>query len=112
MQHVSDEMVREQIRLLSEVLFGQRYRLEVMVAIADSATGRVCLSDLAEQLGHRSASSLQNPLRDLTRAGLITRAPDGDSRRRWYRREQSLAWDWAREAAASAPGLALNAMRR
>lgn len=100
-------MAIEQVRLLSDVLFGQRYRLELMVAIADSPTGKVCLSDLAEQLGHRSASNIQAPLRDLVRAGLLTRLPDGDSRRKWYRREKSIGWEFAREAVASAPGLAL-----
>jgi hypothetical protein len=100
-------MAAEQIRLLSDVLFGQRYRLEVMVAIADSPTGRVCLSDLAEELGHRGVSNIQAPLRDLVRAGLLIRLPAGDSRRKWYRRENSTGWDFAREAAASAPGLAL-----
>ena len=107
---VSDTMALEQVRLLSEVLFGQRYRLEVMVAIAESTTGQVCLSDLAEQLGHRGVSNIQAPLRDLVRAGLLTRLPASDSRRRWYRRENSLGWEFAREAARSAPGLALSAL--
>ena len=107
MPTMQDRMAIEQIRLLSSVLFGQHYRLEVMVAVADSPSGKVCLSDLAEELGHRSVSNIQAPLRDLVRAGLLTRLPDGDTRRKWYRREASKAWEFAREAAASAPGLAL-----
>lgn len=110
MPDVRDEMTAEQIRLLSDVLFGQRYRLELMVAVADSPSGKVCLSDLAEELGHRGVSNIQAPLRDLVRAGLLTRLPDGDSRRKWYRRESSAAWDFAREAATRAPGLALSSI--
>jgi hypothetical protein len=84
------------------VLFGQRYRLEVMVAIASSTDGIVCLTDLARELDV-VVSNLQKPLRDLLLAGLLTRLPSGDSKRRFYQRNASLAWAFAVEIAASAP---------
>lgn len=89
------------LRLLSQRLFGQWYRLEVMVAIAQSTDGIISLGELAAQLG-LTASNLQNSLRDLTRAGLLSRLPPGDSKRRYYRRNESLAWAFVQEIAASA----------
>lgn len=96
----------EQVRALSLVLFGQRYRLEVMVAIGRSADGIVCLTDLSRDLGV-TTSNLQNPLRDLVAAGLLSRLPSGDSKRKFYRRNTSLAWQFAVEMAEAASGLAL-----
>jgi DNA-binding IclR family transcriptional regulator len=91
---------------MSEVLFGQRYRLEVMIAIASSEDGLVCLTDLAKQL-ELTASNLQHPLRDLVRCGLLSRLPPGDSKRRYYQRNQSLAWAFAVEVASQAERLGL-----
>jgi DNA-binding IclR family transcriptional regulator len=96
----------EHLRTVSEVLFGQRYRLEVMLAIAFSEDGLVCLTDLARDLG-LTPSNLQNPLRDLVRCGLLSRLPPGDSRRRYYRRNESLAWAFVVEMASQAAGLGL-----
>lgn len=45
-----DDEGRDAMRVLSDVLFGQRYRLELMVAIASSDDGLVCLTDLAATL--------------------------------------------------------------
>jgi len=98
----------DSLRALSDVLFGQRYRLEVMVAIASAEDGLVCLSDLAKALDV-TPSNLQKPLRDLTRAGLLSRMPSGDSKRRYYRRNESLAWAFALEIAGTADGLDLHA---
>jgi hypothetical protein len=95
----------DHVRALSQVLFGQRYRLELMVAIA-SSDGVVCLTDLARQLDV-TVSNLQKPLRDLTLAGLLSRLPSGDSKRRYYRRNVSLAWAFAVEVAAGAESLGL-----
>ncbi|HUA40155.1 MAG TPA: helix-turn-helix domain-containing protein [Streptosporangiaceae bacterium] len=91
---------------MSEVLFGQRYRLEVMVAIASSRDGLVCLTDLAKDL-QLTPSNLQHPLRDLVRCGLLSRLPPGDSKRRFYQRNESLAWPFVVEMASHAEGLGL-----
>ena len=96
----------EHLRAVSQVLFGQRYRLEVMVAIASSEEGIVCLTELAKALD-LAPSNLQNPLRDLTRCGLLSRLPPGDSKRRYYRRNESLAWAFVVEMASQAEGLRL-----
>lgn len=87
---------RERLRDLSDVVFGQRYRLEVMAAIATADDGIVCLTDLARSLDV-TPSNLQRPLQSLTTAELISRLPSGDSRRRYYRRNPSLAWEFALE---------------
>ena len=91
---------REAVRALSRAAFRQDYRLEMMVAIADSTDGIVCLTDLARSLDV-SMSNLQVPLKNLLALGLITQLPRGDSRRKYYMRNPSSAWDWARELAAS-----------
>lgn len=92
---------RERVRALSETLFGQRYRLEAMVAIALSPDGLVCQGDLARALAI-TPSNLQRPISDLTTSNLISKLPYGDSRRRFYRRNDSLAWEFALELLASA----------
>jgi hypothetical protein len=48
------------LRDKSQVAFGQRYRLELMLAVAASDDGIVCLTDLARQLDV-SISNLQIP---------------------------------------------------
>lgn len=100
----------EHIRAMSEVLFGQRYRLEAMVAIASAPDGLVCLTDLARLLG-LSPSNLQGPLRDLARCGLLTRLPPDDSKRRYYQRNESLAWPFAVEIAGRAERIRLVSAR-
>ncbi len=91
---------------MSEVLFGQRYRLEAMVAIASAPDGLVCMIDLAQQL-ELTPSNLQRPMRDLARCGLLTRLPPDDSKRRYYQRTDSLAWAFAVEIASQAERLRL-----
>lgn len=103
---MSDAMIAE-LRALSRIAFGQAYRLEVMLAIADSPDGIVNLTDLAHELG-QSTSNIQGPLRSLTEVGLISPAPQGDGRRKHYVRNPSAAWRWAREmceGASAAAGL-------
>lgn len=82
---------------LSKTLFGQQHRLAVMIAIA-KGDGIVNPGDLAAALQFRAQSSIQNPLRDLEAAGLITRAPTSAGRT-YYRRNDSLAWAWVIELA-------------
>lgn len=86
------------LRSLSRAAFRQDYRLELMVAIAESNDGIVCLTDVARALDV-SISNLQTPLKNLVTLGLITPLAQGDSRRKFYLRNPSAAWDWARELA-------------
>ena len=64
-----------QVQELSETMFGQRHRLALMAAIAQSDDGIVNPSELAEILGFRAQSSIQMPLKRLVDAGLLTRIP-------------------------------------
>ena len=96
----------EHVRAMSEVLFGQRYRLELMVAIASAPDGLVCLTDLAQQLSV-TASNLQRPLHDLARCRLLSRLPPDGSKRRYYQRSESLAWAFAVEIASQAVAIGL-----
>lgn len=76
------------------MVFGQKHRLAVMAAIAQS-DGLVNPSDLALELGFAAQSAVQQPLKDLTAAGLITRQ-DGMGRV-YYRRNPHTLWDAAIE---------------
>src|SRR5690348_5530992 len=87
---------RALLRDRSQVAFGQRYRLEVMLAVADADDGFVSLSDLARQLDI-TISNLQGPVKSLVALGLLTPVPHGDSRHRFYLRNPSTAWAWAKE---------------
>jgi DNA-binding MarR family transcriptional regulator len=103
----------EQRRQISQHAFGQRYRLELMLAIAATDDGIVCLTDLAKTLDV-TISNLQSPLRALVDTGLVSPLPRGDSRRKFYIRNPSAAWAWAqelnersqRDAPSSTPGSA------
>jgi predicted transcriptional regulator len=87
------------VQELSAVVFGQKHRLAVMVAIAQS-DGLVNPTDLAADLEFRAQSAIQQPLKDLTAAGLITRE-DGMGRV-YYRRNQHALWGAAIELLAQA----------
>jgi DNA-binding MarR family transcriptional regulator len=89
------------VQQLSEAMFGQRHRLALMAAIAQSDDGIVNPTDLVETLGIRAQSSIQKPLKSLVEAGLLTRI-SGLEGRAYYRREQSLGWDFARELVSKA----------
>lgn len=67
-----------------------------MIAVARSSSGVVNPGDLAAELGFRAQSSIQDPLRDLCAAGLLTRLPD-TSGRTYYERETSRVWAWIRD---------------
>lgn len=95
----------EALRGLSHAAFGQRYRLECMLAIANSKDGLVTLSGLAGQVGV-APSNLQHPIRSLVQSGLLTPLASGDSRSRFYLRNESAAWAWARELQEWALGAA------
>lgn len=87
------------VQELSAIVFGQKHRLAVMAAIAQS-DGLVNPTDLAAELGFRSQSSLQQPLQSLTNAGLLTRQ-DGMGRV-YYRRNQHSLWGAALELLSQA----------
>lgn len=87
---------REVLRSLSRAAFGQTYRLEVMLAVADSSDGLVTQTELARELGV-SVSNVQAPVSSLIGCGLLTQLPQGDSRSKFLMRNRSAAWDWAKE---------------
>lgn len=89
---------RETLRETSRVVFGQTHRLEVMLAVARSDDGIVCLTEVAKVLSV-SVSSLQKPFQALIHARLLSPLPDVDSRYRFYARNPSAAWAWAEELA-------------
>ncbi|MBF4161026.1 MarR family transcriptional regulator [Nocardioides sp. CBS4Y-1] len=70
-----------------------------MAWIAES-DGLVNPGDLTADLGYRSQSAVQAPLRDLVDAGLLVRLPS-DAGRTYYQRIDSSAWRFALELVAS-----------
>ncbi len=93
---------RKAIRALSKTVFGQGYRLELMLAILgdDDQDGRiVSLGELAQQLG-LSPSSIQTPFHNLVDAYLLSPLPSGESKRKFYQANKSAAWVWAKELEA------------
>ncbi|WP_052432874.1 hypothetical protein [Streptacidiphilus carbonis] len=73
-------------RDFSALLLGNRYRAEVLLALARAPESGVCLGDLALELG-APASAYQAPMRALIAAGLAERLPrPAGERRQWYRR--------------------------
>lgn len=88
-------MSAAKLQRLSKVLFGQQHRLAVMLEIADS-DGVINPGDIADALGFRAQSSIQNPIRDLESAGLISRLPVTGGKA-YYQRNDSLVWAWVKE---------------
>lgn len=84
------------LRALSRAAFGQTYRLEIMLAVADVDDGLVTLTDLARTLD-LSTSNVQLALKSLVATGLVSELPKGDNRRKYLLRNPSPAWDWARQ---------------
>lgn len=85
------------LQALSRVLFGQAHRLAVMIAIA-AGEDIFNPSDLAFELGYRAQSSIQDPLRDLVAADLISRLPKVGGRT-YFQRNPSKVWAWIGELA-------------
>ncbi len=92
MSEIADARLRE----LSRHVFNQTHRLHVMLAIAESPDGLVTQTELAKFLGI-SVSNVQNSVRDLAACGLLTELPRGESRSRFFMRNDSHAWAWAKE---------------
>ena len=96
-----DTVHTAKLRGMSRAAFGQQYRLEVMLAAARSHDGLVCLTDVARDLS-LSVSNVQGALKSLVTVGLLTEMPAGDSRRKFYLRNPSAAWEWAEQMARQA----------
>lgn len=84
------------VQELSRVVFGQKNRLPVMLAIAES-TGVFTASELTHRLGLASLSLIQLPLKALEDARLIVRLDTPSDRSTYYQRNESSAWALARE---------------
>lgn len=75
----------EELRRLSAGVFGNRYRAELIAALAAAGGNGVCLGDLALRR-QVPASVYQPPVRTLITLGLVERIPPvPGERRRWYR---------------------------
>lgn len=89
----------ESVRAASDLAFGQRYRLECMLAIASDLDREVSLSALAEEL-RLSPSQIQGAFRAMVGTGLLTPVASADHRRKIYvANAESAAWRWAKELA-------------
>lgn len=91
--------IGHEVRDRSKRLFGNRYMLEVCVAVA-RASDRVSLTHLATD-GNVSPSLYSSPVSRLLQLGLLVEAPraDDDHRARWYKPAQSSLWQAAQELA-------------
>ncbi|MEV6594930.1 hypothetical protein [Streptomyces acidicola] len=79
----------KRLREASVRVFGNRYRAELMWALASADEPGVCLGDLAAAR-EVPASVYQAPMRSLLEAGLAERLPrTPGERRRWYRRSDN-----------------------
>jgi len=87
---------QEAKRQASQIAFGQRYRLELMLAVLRSEDGLFSLSGVARELGV-TASNLQGPIESLLNLGLINRLPADESGAVYYLRNESAAWAWVQE---------------
>ncbi|SLL30150.1 putative transcriptional regulator [Mycobacteroides abscessus subsp. abscessus] len=89
----------ESVQKLSKTVFGQKNRLAVMAAIAQSE-GLVNPTELQVQLRFAAQSSIQDAVRDLVAVGLLSRV-DGDGRV-FYRRNPHALWTAAIDLLAQA----------
>jgi DNA-binding MarR family transcriptional regulator len=92
-----------EMRALSRALFGgAQYRIEVGCAIAASELGRVCIKDLADQLGDPPGTgSVNTELKNLETAGLLVRTVREPGERRVFLTRQDCAlWALCEELAS------------
>jgi hypothetical protein len=82
-----------ELRRLSVTVFGHRYRLELVSALAAAAVDEgVCLSLLAARCGV-TASVYYPPVQKLARSGMVvTSGPDRTERRVLYARTDAPTW--------------------
>ena len=83
------------LQKMSAILFGQADLLAIMDYISQSDDGLINPAQLAADLGLRTQSAIQEPLRDLEDANLITALPN-DAGQTYYQRVNSLVWTWVR----------------
>jgi len=102
---VSDDR-RDRLQALSETHFKQKWRLEVMIAIA-GASGTFTLTSLAEGMGLVNISKIQSAFDRLKDAGLIVEV-GSSGRDKPMKRVPSKVWPWVLEleeqAAANSEG--------
>ncbi|SMD27626.1 hypothetical protein [Kibdelosporangium aridum] len=86
---------RDRSRHVSGVVFGNRHRLELLVALAKAGDDGVCLSQLSDARGV-PASVYYAPIRGLISVGLVDKLgrTRGD-RRCWYRRHEGQDRFWS-----------------
>lgn len=101
----------DQIRKRSSAAFGQSYRIEVMLAIAETDSRQVALSEISKRL-HIQMSSVQRPLQSLVEMGLLTPSHDSSTRTKNYIRNESAGWVFAYELSGLKPGKAMDALKR
>lgn len=82
---------KERLRDLSKIVFGNKDRLEVAVAVARSPDGVVNATDLHEEIG-LAQSRVRNQLVAMAEARLLVVASSSTDVKRWYRREDSPFW--------------------
>lgn len=90
------------LRALSRALFGgAQYRAEVGCAIAASPDGKVCIKDLANQLGDPPGTgSVNTELKNLEAAGLLMRSDREPGERRVFLTRQDCSfWTLCEELA-------------
>jgi hypothetical protein len=96
-------------RALSVRVFGNRHKLELLVALAGTEDDGVNLSELGIERDV-PPSVYYAPMRDFIEAGLVEKVPRvSGERRRWYRRSRHRFWEHAPEllrelARSSVPG--------
>ena len=89
----------DQWRAVSKLAFGQKHRLELMMAILNIEDGVCSLTELAIDLCV-PLSSLQRPFDALVELDLIRPIPDGETKVRFHIRTSGPAWNWAQSLAS------------
>jgi len=90
-------MAGHRLRRVSSAVFGNRYRLELLLALANAGRRGICVKDLATSSD--VATSVFHPqLRALTAAGLVQRLPGtGPNGRVLYAMTSAGAWTGLRQ---------------
>lgn len=104
-------MTIEEIRKRSSDAFGQSYRIEVMIAVAEAEQRLVALSDVSRVL-EVPPSSVQRPLQSLVEIGLLATSSDSSTRKKNYTRNESSGWMFAYELSGLKPGKGLASLKR
>jgi hypothetical protein len=89
---ILSEVAEQPTRRVSSAVFGNRHRLELLLALAAAGDGGVCVKDLADSCGV-ATSVFHAPLRALIAAGLVQRRGElGHNRRVFYAFTDVGAW--------------------